>query len=332
MSFFGLGRRNQGTNNSSIPGYANFKTNVRTYVNSYYNANRGNNISINKLNKFITGSLHRFLNANPRQAARAGNAAGAAAAAGASQNAQTTVANEVITTPPGTPVPVIANNAAAAALRAGATVPQAAAAATGAAASTNNAKNALKAINWSSMNNAGRNTAINKLLGQYANKWNTVSNNGLNNYQRSILVTIKTKRPPALPPKTVAAPVPSLMNAPIPGEGPRNVAPSPNSPFRSLNKKMANGQPVWAPSANSQNYYAKKNNSTNNYYKVVQSAGGSYIYSQAPNNKNKPFIWSKNAKKFDPKFSGGFGSLALQALANARAAPPAPRRNNGPKN
>jgi hypothetical protein len=316
--------------------YNKLKNNARIYLNKYF-ARTNNKATINNANRNMLGNIKAFAESNPRQAAVAGAAAAAASpaaqpavtAALLAPRANSAQSNAESAGNAGGPQSAVAaavetarqngNNAGAAAGAA-------------AAANSNNAKSALKAINWSSLNNAGRNAAINRLRGQFPNKFNGMTNNGLNNYQRSILVTIKTKRPPALPPKPVAAPVPSLMNASIPGEAPRNVAPSPNSPFRSLNKKMANGQSVWAPSSNSQNYYAKKNNSTNNYYKVVQSIGGSYIYSQAPNNKNKPFTWSKNSKRFDPKFPGGFGELARQALVNARAAPPAARINNAPKN
>lgn len=82
----------------------------------------------------MSGSLHKLLNANPRQAARAGNAAGAAAAAGANQNVQAAVANAGMSTPPRSPPAVVATNVANAALNAGASVPQAAAAAAAAAA------------------------------------------------------------------------------------------------------------------------------------------------------------------------------------------------------
>ena len=130
MSFFGLGRRNQGTNNASIPGYAKFKLNARKFVNAYYSSPKNQTKNINAA---LIANAHAFLNANPRQAARAGNAAGAAAAAGANQNVQANVAGAVLATPPGSPV-AAANNAANAALKAGATAPQAAAAAAAAAA------------------------------------------------------------------------------------------------------------------------------------------------------------------------------------------------------
>lgn len=127
MSFFGFGRKNE---NANIPGYAKFKMNARRFVNAYYNSPKNQTKNINAA---LVANAHAFLNANPRQAARAGNAAGAAAAAGANQNVQANVAGAVLATPPGSPV-AAANNAAAAALNAGATVPQAAAAAEAAAA------------------------------------------------------------------------------------------------------------------------------------------------------------------------------------------------------
>ena len=127
MSFFGFGRKNE---NANIPGYAKFKMNARRFVNAYYNSPKNQTKNINAA---LVANAHAFLNANPRQAARAGNAAGAAAAAGANQNVQANVAGAVLATPPGSPA-AAANNAAAAALNAGATAPQAAAAAEAAAA------------------------------------------------------------------------------------------------------------------------------------------------------------------------------------------------------
>lgn len=131
MSFFELDRRNQGTNNASIPGYAKFKLNARKFVNAYYSSPKNQTKNINAV---LIANAHAFLNANPRQAARAGNAAGAAAAAGANQNVQTVVANAGMNTPPRSPPAVVATNVANAALNAGASVPQAAAAAAAAAA------------------------------------------------------------------------------------------------------------------------------------------------------------------------------------------------------
>ena len=128
MSFFGFGRKNE---NANIPGYAKFKMNARRFVNAYYNSPKNQTKNINAA---LVANAHAFLNANPRQAARAGNAAGAAAAAGANQNVQANVAGAALATPPGSPAAVVANNVANAALNAGATVPQATAAAEAAAA------------------------------------------------------------------------------------------------------------------------------------------------------------------------------------------------------
>lgn len=128
MSFFGFGRKNE---NANIPGYAKFKMNARRFVNAYYNSPKNQTKNINAA---LVANAHAFLNTNPRQAARAGNAAGAAAAAGANQNVQANVAGAALATPPGSPAAVVANNVANAALNAGATVPQATAAAEAAAA------------------------------------------------------------------------------------------------------------------------------------------------------------------------------------------------------
>jgi hypothetical protein len=315
--------------------YNKLKNNARIYLNKYF-ARTNNKATINNANRNILRNIKAFAESNPRQAAVAG-----AAAAAASPAAQPAVTAALLT-----PTPNSAQSNAANAGNAGGAQPAVAAAVetarqngnnTGAAAgaaaaaNSNNAKSALKAINWSSLSNADRNDAINRLLSQFGNKFNGMTNNGLNNnYQRSILVTIKTKRPPALPPKPVAAPASgNLINLsgnsappPPPAGGP---VPS-NGPATMFGLEWTNNankrRNIYAKNMGSKIYYAKKNGSNTNYYRVINGASGKKIFD--PNNKSV-YLWNKNSMNFVKKVGGagnnnlGLSGLVQQAASNVRS-------------
>ena len=217
-----FGRRNAPANNSGGGPEAKLRLNMRRNVNMYFNTPRGQNSNVKEA---FFRNIGNYLNKHP-QGRRFAAAANAAAGAGAPPAAAVAAGNAAATTPANSGAGTMGANVGNAARAAGANPPAAAAAAAAAAAeaakqtganpgaaavtaaanNTANAKAALKAIPWANYVNKANEeaAAISRLRVNFGNKWNRVTNNNLNNRQRSILATLKAPKPvgPPLPSKT----------------------------------------------------------------------------------------------------------------------------------
>jgi hypothetical protein len=317
--------------NNNNSAYNKLKINTKKYVNAYFA--RGNNkATINNANRNILRNIKAFINAHPRQAAVAGAAAGVAepenqAAVTANlltPNANSASANAAKAANAGGAPPAV-EAAAETARQTGTNV--GAAAANAAVSNAPNAKAALKAINWASLTtNTAKNAAINKLHKNFINKWGNMNNNGLNNFNKSILATIKSK----LPTKSVgnlltgnaAGKLPAGNNAKNPFNSNNTSAlarPSnANGPFMTMIGEWANNanknRNIYAKNNSSTKYFAKKNKGTNNYYHVINGISGKKIFDK--NNKNA-YSWNKNTKNFTKKLGNASN---LGNLARAQAA------------
>lgn len=334
---FGFGVRRNTTNN--IPGYSKLKVNARRFVNQYYAT--PNKTQTTNINAAWVRNVHNFLKANPRGLAAGAAAANAAMAKGANGAQAGAAAAGAAATPSTAPPAEVGARAGRAAENAGASNAAATAAAAAAAASAagnsgrnqggaaaaaaaavaNNAKNALKAINWTALTTNQRNSAIRNLRSKFPqNKWNTMTNNGLNQPTlKQILAMLKTQ-PPPLPPRPSQPNLINLSNQP-PAMGPV----SSNGPATVFGLEWASNankkRNIYAKNMGSKNYYARKNGS-NNYYRVINDARGKKIFN--PTNKSA-YIWNKNTKNFTKKVGGsntnnlGLSGAMQQTAANIRS-------------